>query len=73
MKREEQLLSENLRYQRTGRSRGHVAEDRGLTERDRDNGEGWAGQHGFDGRAGGLRCRQGGKIKTRGGELEVDD
>ena len=67
MKRKEQLLPENLRYQRTGRTRGHVAENRGLEERDRDNGEGRAGQ--WTGR---LESMQGGEIKTRGGELEVD-
>ena len=43
MKREEQLLPENLRYQRTGRSRGHVAEDGGLVDREGDSREGWAG------------------------------
>ena len=72
MKRKEQLLPENLRYQRTGRSRGHVAENGGLEERDGDNGEGRAGQHGLDRRTGSLERRQGGKIKTRGRELEVD-
>ena len=35
--RKEQMLSENLRYQRMGRSRGHIAENGGLAKRDGDN------------------------------------
>ena len=72
MKRKEQLLPENLRHQRIGGFRGHVAENGGLETTDGDNGEGGAGQHGLDGRTGSLESRQGGEIKTRGGELEVN-
>ena len=72
MKRQEQLLPENLRHQRTGGSGGHVAENRGPLEGNGDNREGGAGQHGLDGRTGSFKSGQGGKIKTRGGELEVN-
>ena len=72
VKRQEQTLPENLRHQRTGRSRGHVAKDGGLEERNGDKGEGGVGQHGLDGKASGLESQQGGEIKTRGGELKVD-
>ena len=69
MKRKEKLLPENLQHQRTGDSRGHVAENGGPEEGDGDNGEGGTGQHGLDGRTGSLESGQGGEIETRGGEL----
>ena len=41
-------------------------------EWDRDYGEGRAGQHVLDGRAGGLEGMKGGEIKTGGGDVEVN-
>ena len=66
MKKQEQILSENLWYQRTGGSGGHVAKNKGPEEGNGDNEEGGAGQHGLDGRTGG------GEVKTRDGELQVN-
>ena len=38
----------------SGKIRGHITEDGELEERDKDNGQGWAGEHGLDGGAGSL-------------------
>ena len=72
MKRQEKILPENLRHQRIGRSGGHVAKNGGPEERNVNNEEGGAGQHGLVGRASGLESWQGGEIETRGRELKVD-
>ena len=72
MKRKEHILPENLPHQRTGGSRGHVAENGGPEEGNGDNGEGGAEEHGLDGRTGSLESRQDGEIETRGGELEIN-
>ena len=62
VKRQEQLLAENHGDEGSGGARGHIAEDGGLEEWNRDKGEGRVGQHGLYGRAGGLNGRKGGKI-----------
>ena len=72
MKSKEQMLAKNHWNQRTGRSKGHITENRGLMERDGDNRKGRAGWHRLNKRTGGLEGRQGGEIKTRGGEVMVD-
>ena len=72
MKRKEQLLPENLRHQRTGRSRGHVAENADwrkgteTTEREALDSMVWKeGQSAW--RAGKVE-----KLKPGCGELEVN-
>ena len=65
-----QLMAKRSRNQRPRRSGGHITEDGGLEKGDRNYGEGWIGDHGLNGRASGLQSRQGGKIQTRGGEIE---
>ena len=59
MKRNEQLLPENLWYQRMGRTRGHIADYRGLEERDGDKGE-----HAWFGRKGKLQRSSKGPMYT---------
>ena len=72
MKRKEQLLPENLRYQRTWRAGGHVTENEGLAEGNRVNKEGRTREHRLNRRTGCLESWQGGEIKTKGGEVEVE-
>ena len=72
MKRQEQLLLEYLRHQRTGGPGGQGAENRGPEERNGDNREGGDGQHVLEGKTGSLESGQGGEIETRGGELKVN-
>ena len=46
----EQMLTENHRNQRTGRSGGHIAEDGGVEKRNGDNGvKRRSGDHGLNG------------------------
>ena len=64
MKRQEQLLLEYLRHQRTWGPGGQGAENRGPEERNGDNREGGAGQHVLEGKTGSLESGQGGEIET---------
>ena len=72
MKSKEQLMLENHRNQRMGRSGGHITENRGLLEVKEANGESRTGDHGLNGGTCGLEGRQGGEIETLGGEILVD-
>ena len=56
----------------TNSSGESLAPEDGPEERNRDNGEEGAGQHGLDGRTGSLESCQGGEIETRGRELKVN-
>ena len=74
-KRKEQLLAENLGNQGSGGAGGQITEDGGSEKRNGNNGESWAGEHGLNGRAGGLKSRwiegqEGRRNKTGGREME---
>ena len=45
MKRKEQLMTKRRVYQRPGRFRGHIIEDRGLEKGKGDYGQGGIGDH----------------------------